>query len=137
MAFLRLTQAVLRFINGACERWLPPEKISERHRIVRKREQDAYFYLRRQGYTMVAQNFRSPLRHGEIDLSGWEGRVLCFVEVKREPPREPRPSPRWIKKEAGRNRRSALLPSLLATLVPVAFRFSECFSKEFPGALRA
>ena len=82
MAFLRLTQAVLRFINGACERWLPPEKISERHRIVRKREQDAYFYLRRQGYTMVAQNFRSPLRHGEIDLSGWEGRVLCSVEVK-------------------------------------------------------
>jgi len=81
-AFLRLTQAVLRFINGACERWLPPEKISERHRIVRKREQDAYFYLRRQGYTMVAQNFRSPLRHDEIDLIGWEGRVLCFVEVK-------------------------------------------------------
>ena len=48
----------------------------------RKGEQDACLYLRRQGYTMVAQNFRSPLRHGEIGLIGWEGRVLCFVEVK-------------------------------------------------------
>ena len=48
----------------------------------RKGEQDACLYLRRQGYTMVAQNFRSPLRHGEIDFIGWEGRVLCFVEVK-------------------------------------------------------
>ncbi|MCU1296428.1 MAG: hypothetical protein JWO91_706 [Acidobacteriaceae bacterium] len=33
-------------------------------------EEDAYFYLRRQGYLMVARNFRSSLRRGEIDLIG-------------------------------------------------------------------
>jgi len=31
---------------------------------------------------MVARNFRSPRCRGEIDLIGWDGDVLCFVEVK-------------------------------------------------------
>jgi putative endonuclease len=31
---------------------------------------------------MVARNFRSPRCPGEIDLIGWDGDVLCFVEVK-------------------------------------------------------
>ncbi len=45
-------------------------------------EEDAYFELRKLGYIMVARNFRSPRCHGEIDLIGWDGEVLCFVEVK-------------------------------------------------------
>ena len=45
-------------------------------------EEEAYFYLRKLGYTMVARNFRSPRRRGEIDLIGYEGDVLCFIEVK-------------------------------------------------------
>jgi putative endonuclease len=31
---------------------------------------------------MVARNFRSPRCRGEIDLIGWDGDTLCFVEVK-------------------------------------------------------
>lgn len=31
---------------------------------------------------MVARNFRSPRHKGEIDLIGWDGDTLCFVEVK-------------------------------------------------------
>ena len=31
---------------------------------------------------IVAPNFRSPGCHGEIDLIGWEGDILCFIEVK-------------------------------------------------------
>lgn len=31
---------------------------------------------------MVARNFRSSRCRGEIDLIGWDGDVLCFVEVK-------------------------------------------------------
>ena len=42
----------------------------------------AYWYLRRQGYTIVARNYRLPHPHGEIDLIGWDGDVLAFVEVK-------------------------------------------------------
>jgi putative endonuclease len=45
-------------------------------------EDAAYFHLRSLGYTMVARNFRSPRRRGEIDLVGWDGDTLCFIEVK-------------------------------------------------------
>ncbi len=31
---------------------------------------------------MVARNYRTPRCRGEIDLIGWDGDVLCFVEVK-------------------------------------------------------
>lgn len=34
------------------------------------------------GYRMVATNFRAPNDRGEIDLIGWDGDTLCFVEVK-------------------------------------------------------
>lgn len=40
----------------------------------------AYWYLRRAGYTIVARNRR--LHGGELDLIGWDGPVLAFVEVK-------------------------------------------------------
>jgi len=40
----------------------------------------AYWYLRRAGYTIVARNRRL---HGvELDLIGWDGPVLAFIEVK-------------------------------------------------------
>lgn len=45
-------------------------------------ETEAYFYLEQLGYRIVARNFRTPHHHGEIDLIGWDGEVLCFVEVK-------------------------------------------------------
>ena len=48
----------------------------------RQGEDAAYFYLREQGYVMVARNFRSPRHRGEIDLIGWDGDILCFIEVK-------------------------------------------------------
>lgn len=58
----------------------------------RKGEELAYFFLRKQGYTMVARNFRTPRRRGEIDLIGWEKDVLCFVEVKTRSSREVKPA---------------------------------------------
>jgi putative endonuclease len=45
-------------------------------------EHEAYFQLRRMGYVIVACNFRSPRCHGEIDLTGWEADILCFIEVR-------------------------------------------------------
>ncbi len=58
----------------------------------RRGEQDAYFYLRSRGYIMVARNFRSPRRRGEIDLIGWDKDVLCFVEVKTRTTRDVKPA---------------------------------------------
>lgn len=42
----------------------------------------AYWYLRRQGYVLVARNYTSPGIKGELDLVGYDGPVLAFVEVK-------------------------------------------------------
>jgi putative endonuclease len=47
-----------------------------------KGEDMAYYFLRRQGYTIIARNWRTKGRKGEIDLIGWEGKTLCFIEVK-------------------------------------------------------
>jgi putative endonuclease len=40
----------------------------------------AYWFLRQAGYTIVARDRRT--RAGEVDLVGWDGPVLTFVEVK-------------------------------------------------------
>jgi putative endonuclease len=51
-------------------------------RTGRKGEDMAYYFLRRQGYTIIARNWRTKGRKGEIDLIGWDGTTLCFIEVK-------------------------------------------------------
>jgi len=56
-------------------------KIQARRTGVRG-ETYAFWYLRRHGYVVVARNFRSPSVKGEIDLVGYDGKVLAFVEVK-------------------------------------------------------
>jgi putative endonuclease len=61
-------------------------------RTGRREEDDAYFYLRRRGYIFVARNFRMPNRRGEIDLIGWKGDVLCFVEVKTRTTHDVKPA---------------------------------------------
>jgi putative endonuclease len=58
----------------------------------RRGEEDAYFYLRRRGYVMVARNHRTPRHHGEIDLVGWDKDVLCFIEVKTRTTRDVKPA---------------------------------------------
>jgi putative endonuclease len=45
-------------------------------------EDEAFFYLRKLGFTVVARDYRSPRRRGDIDLIAWEKDTLCFIEVK-------------------------------------------------------
>jgi len=42
----------------------------------------AYWYLRRHGYVIISRNFMVPGVKGEIDLAGYDGKVLSFIEVK-------------------------------------------------------
>lgn len=48
----------------------------------RRAEDLAHRYLRKRGMVIVARNYRPPSGGGEIDLIGWDGDRLSFVEVK-------------------------------------------------------
>jgi len=77
----RLTRTALRALDSVA-RFLPQPPMAAHLQTGRSGEEAAYFHLRQNGYTMVARNFRSARRRGEIDLIGWDGETLCFVEVK-------------------------------------------------------
>jgi putative endonuclease len=78
----RFTQTTLRLLDWLAKQTLAPEDIPVHQQTGRRGEEDAYFYLRRRGYIIIARNFRSPNHRGELDLVGWERDVLCFIEVK-------------------------------------------------------
>ena len=48
----------------------------------RRAEDLAHRFLRGRGMLIVARNYRPPSGAGEIDLIGWDGNRLAFVEVK-------------------------------------------------------
>jgi putative endonuclease len=51
-------------------------------------EEAAFFYLRRLGFVITARSWRSHRYAGDIDLIGWEGDCLCFIEVKTRTTRD-------------------------------------------------
>jgi putative endonuclease len=52
----------------------------------------AYWYLRKQGYIFVARNYTPRGTKGEIDLVGYDGKTLAFVEVRTRTIREGLPA---------------------------------------------
>lgn len=91
MFFGSITRTVVRSLDWMAGRVLRPDDLPLHQRIGKRGEEDAYFFLRKIGYTMVARNFRSPRSRGEIDLIGWDGDVLCFIEVKARTSRNVKP----------------------------------------------
>lgn len=84
---MHLWHNVLRRMSQAVfdrERGLTPAA-----RLGRQGEEAAYWYLRRKGFTMVGRNYRARGSHKEIDLIGWDGDTLVFVEVKARNPETP------------------------------------------------
>ena len=88
----RLTQSTLRVLDWLAAKTLSPEDIPAHQQTGRRGEEDAYFYLRRRGYTMIARNYRSPHYRGELDLVGWDGDILCVIEVKTRTTRDMKPA---------------------------------------------
>ena len=80
-----------------------PERLPAHLVTGRRGEDDAYFYLRRQGYVMVARNWRSRRHRGELDLVGWDGDVLCFIEVKSRTTRDIKPAEAAVDEEKRRD----------------------------------
>jgi putative endonuclease len=65
---------------------LPSAAVTETKKRARvagvRGETFAYWYLRRHGYVIIARNFTVAGIHGELDLAGYDGKVLAFIEVK-------------------------------------------------------
>jgi putative endonuclease len=95
----RLTLVTIRILDWIAGRTLPPDNRAQHLRTGRRGEEDAYFYLRRCGYIMVARNFRSPTRRSEIDLIGWHNDILCFVEVKTRTTHDVKPAEAAVDRE--------------------------------------
>jgi putative endonuclease len=99
----RLTHATLRALDWLAAATLPLEEVPERHRTGRRGEEDAYFYLRRLGYTIIARNYRSPNHRGELDLVGWDGDMLCVIEVKTRTARDFKPAEAAVDRDKQRD----------------------------------
>jgi putative endonuclease len=82
------TRTIVRGFDWLAQRVLPADVRPIHQQVGRRGEEDAYFHLRKLGYSIVARNFRSPLCRGEIDLIGWDADVLCFIEVKTRTSRD-------------------------------------------------
>ena len=96
---------IFGLVNWAARKGLaappPSSEINHRrqHRHVMgvRGETFAYWYLRRHRYVMICRNFRVPGVKGEIDLIGFDGPVLAFIEVKT---RTSKPDPLSLPEDA-------------------------------------
>jgi putative endonuclease len=51
-------------------------------------EREALFHMRGVGYVMVARRWTNARLRGDIDLIGWDGEWLSFIEVKTRTARD-------------------------------------------------
>ncbi|MGB6482404.1 MAG: YraN family protein [Candidatus Acidiferrales bacterium] len=91
-----LSRAIFGFVRLASRRGLTVAKADETQKEHARRhgvngETYAYWYLRRHGYVFVARNYRVAGDKAEIDLVGYDGSVLAFVEVKTRSGTDERP----------------------------------------------
>jgi putative endonuclease len=82
-----VSRTIFNILRLAARRGLTSTKAGETQKEQARRhgingETYAYWYLRRHGYVFVARNYRVPGDKAEIDLVGYDGPVLAFVEVK-------------------------------------------------------
>ena len=57
-------------------------RLTEEHALGRRGEDVAHRFLQRAGFIIVDRNYRMASGAGEVDLIGWEGDKLVFIEVK-------------------------------------------------------
>jgi putative endonuclease len=98
-----LTRSTIRLLDRLADKLLPPTTDPAHLQTGRRGEEDTYFYLRKRGYLMVARNYRSPRRRGEIDLIGWDKDVLCFIEVKTRTSHEVKPAEAAVDRDKQRD----------------------------------
>ena len=70
----------------------PRDKKFHRKEMARRRgllgETYGYWYLRGQGYVFIAKNYMPQGIKGELDLVGYDGETIAFVEIRTRTVRE-------------------------------------------------
>lgn len=118
-----ITRRILRAIDFAARILLQKAVVPEHLNTGRRGEEEAYFYLRRQGYVMVARNYRSPNSRSELDLVGWDGETLCFVEVKTRTTHDVKPAEAAVDEQKQRDLSHVAREFLRKTKGNPPFRF--------------
>ena len=119
----QVTRLVLRALDSAAK-LLPRKDATPAHlRTGRRGEEEAYFYLRQQGYVIIARNYRNPRCRSELDLVGWDAEMLCFIEVKTRTTRDIQPAEVAVDPEKRRDLSRVAREFLLKMKTAPAFRF--------------
>jgi putative endonuclease len=79
---LALLEETLTLLERLHDRWFPLSRRPTEEQRGIDGERAAYFYLRRLGYVVVAREWTASPLPGDVDLIGWDGETLCFIEVK-------------------------------------------------------
>ncbi|MGC2196890.1 MAG: YraN family protein [Terriglobales bacterium] len=119
----RLTETTIHLLDRLGAKDRGGNRLPAHQQTGRRGEEDAYFYLRRQGYVMVARNYRSPRRRGEIDLIGWDQEVLCFIEVKTRTSHNVKPAEAAVDSEKRRELKGMACEYLRRLPAAVQWRF--------------
>lgn len=119
----RLTETTIDLLDRISAKRGNQSSSPPQQRVGRRGEEAAYFYLRRRGYVMIARNYRSPRRRGEVDLIGWDEDVLCFIEVKTRTLREVKPAEAAVDREKRRELAGMAREYLRRVRDPVPWRF--------------
>ncbi len=84
-----VSRAIFQLVHWAARKGLrddrdasPNQRKHAARRAGIRGETYAYWYLRRHGYVFVARNYTPRGVKGELDLVGYDGETLAFVEVR-------------------------------------------------------
>ena len=90
-----ISRAIFQLVHWAARKGLRDDRddtVAQRKHAARRTgirgETYAYWYLRRHGYIFVARNYTPRGIKGELDLVGYDGETLAFVEVRTRTLRE-------------------------------------------------
>ena len=90
--WLGLQARILQGMDGLAMRWGSGRRTPAHLATGLRGEREALFHLRKLGYTVVARRWKTPKLRGDVDLIGWDGEWLCFVEVKTRTMRDTAPA---------------------------------------------
>jgi len=82
MPVVALEQWLLRAMDSLAAKLGRAPRLPEHLETGIRGEEEAYFHLRRLGYVIIARQWKSVKRRGDLDLVGWSDDHLCFIEVK-------------------------------------------------------